>query len=146
MPANYKKGRVKFEYETEVNGANKTVELPMRMIVTGDWAKGMSDEAKKDFEKRGAYELEPGKTDDLIEKMGIELKLDVEDHIHEGGQAQVKLPIRGMKDFTPDQIVQAVPDLKELMALREKLQDIRDKTKGPKTYRKLLEKLGEESR
>ena len=42
MPANYKKGRVKFEYETEVDGANKTVELPMRMIVTGDWAQGIA--------------------------------------------------------------------------------------------------------
>jgi len=146
MPANYKKGRVKFEYETEINGAKKSVELPMRFLVAGDWAQGMSEEAKKEFEERGAYELEPGKTDDLIEKMGIELNLEVEDHLHEGGQTQVKLPIRGMEDFTPDKIVQAVPDLKTMMNLREKLKDIRDKAKGPKTYRKLLEKLGEENR
>jgi len=146
MAATFKKGRVKFEYETEVNGANKTVELPMRMIVTGDFANGMSEEAQKDFSDRGAYELEPGKTDDLMEKMGIELSMEVDDHIHEGGTMQVKLPIRAMKDFTPDSIVQTVPELQELMKLREKLKDIRDKTKGPKTYRKLLEDLGEQSR
>lgn len=144
--ATFKKGRVKFEYETEINGANKTVELPMRMIVAGDWAQGMSKEAQKDFSERGAYELEPGKTDDLMEKMGIELSLEVDDHIHEGGRLQVTLPVRGMKDFTPDRIVQTVPELQELMKLREKLKDIRDKTKGPKNYRLLLEQLGDESR
>lgn len=144
--ATFKKGRVKFEYETEINGANKTVELPMRMIVTGDWAQGMSKEAQKDFSERGAYELEPGKTDDLMEKMGIELSLEVDDHLHEGGKMQVALPIRGMRDFTPDRIVQVVPELQEMMKLREKLKDIRDKSKGPKNYRLLLEQLGDESR
>lgn len=144
--ANYKKGRVKFEYETDVAGANKVVELPMRMMVTGDFSQGMSDEARKEFSERGAFELEPGKMDDLMERMGIELNLEVKDHLHEGGQTNVKVPIRSMKDFTPDRLVEAVPDLKELMKLRQKLQDIHDKTKGPATFRKLLEKHGEESR
>ncbi len=144
MAGNYKKGRVNFAYETEVNGAKQTVELPFRTMVIGDFAKGMSKEAKKDFEERGAYELEPGKMGELMDKMDIELKMEVDDHIHDGGKMDVKLGIHSLKDFTPDNIVDNVPDLKEIMVLRENLQNIRDKTKGPKTFRKLLEKLGED--
>jgi len=143
--ANFQEGRVKFEYTTEEGGAQRTVELPMRTLVVGDFAAGMSAEARKSFDERGIYDLAPGKMADLMEKMDIKLDLEVDDHLHEGGTTNVSLSIRSLADFTPDKIVQSVDDLREVMELREKLDEIRKLNAGPhkKTFRELLKAMGE---
>ena len=142
--AGKKKTRIDLAYETKKDGASKTMRLPLRMMVTGDWAAGQSKEAGTEFEKRTAYNITPGNMDEVMDKMDINLNLEVKDHLHGGETANVKLPVRRMKDLTPDQIAQNVPDIKELLDLRAKLADIKEKTIGPKDFSKTLKRLGDE--
>lgn len=145
----YKKGRVNFTYETDTEGAGKSVELPFRMLVLSDFSKGHSGEAKKAFDERKTYKIEPGNMDKVMREMDIELKLEVDNHLHEGGETvTVNLPIRCMHDMKPQNIAKNVPDLKQLLQLREQIETIRDKAStSPKNYGKVLKNLGvDESR
>ena len=137
------KSRLTLRYKTEVNGQPEDINLPLRLLVTGDLSQGSSKDQKVDLEERRMRSLDGRNLDAVMKDMDMSLKFTVDNKIDpdKEEELQVDLPIDSMKSFSPDQIAQHVPKLKGLLMVKELLQEIVSNMDNRKDFRKLLGEL-----
>ena len=137
------KSRLTLRYKTEVNGQPEDINLPMRMLVTGDFSLGSSKDQKVDLEERRLRNLDGKNTDAVMKDMGIKLNFSVDNKIDPENEEdmQVDLPIDSMKSFTPDEVAKHVPKLKGLLQVKQLLEEVVSNVDNRKEFRKLLNEL-----
>jgi len=134
--------RVMISYELDDGGALKKVVLPFKVLLTGDFSNGTGKDQKQSLDVRQIRDINEETLDSHIKDMGIELNLNVQNYAGaEGEEINVKIPIEGMKSFSPDSIVQNVPMLRNLLKVREQLQEISARAANEKDLLRKLEKL-----
>lgn len=114
--------RIMLNYDTSVEGKKKRKQIPYKLLIMGDLSKGLSKYAKEDFIKRKIVNAK-GTIDHLISDMDIVVETKVENCINpsKNPTLDVKIPLKKMRDFKPDSIVENVPQLKTLATLRDML-------------------------
>lgn len=137
------KSRLTMRYKTEVNGAPANAELPLRLMVAGDFSAGSSVDAKVDLDERRHHAMDGTNTDSVMREMGIKLNIAVPNRIDpaEGEDINVALKIDSMKSLNPDQIADQIPKLKAMLALKGLLEETLSNVDNRKDFRKLLEQL-----
>lgn len=137
------KSRLTLRYKTEVNGEPQDVSLPLRLAITGDFSNGTSKDRKLDLDERRLRNLDGKNTDAVMKDMGISLDFSVANKVNpdEGEDLQVKLPIRSMKSFSPDEVAKNVPKLNGLLMLKRLLEEVISNVDNRKEFRKLLGEL-----
>jgi type VI secretion system protein ImpB len=137
------KSRLTLRYKTEVNGQPEDVNLPMRLLVVGDFSEGSSTDQKVDLEERRIRNLDGKNTDAVMQDMGMSLKFAVANKIDPAKEEDlgVDLPIESMRSFSPDSVAQHVPKLKGLLMVKELLQEVISNMDNRKDFRKLLGEL-----
>lgn len=137
------KSRLTLKYRTEISGQPEDVNLPLRLMVLGDFSGGTSKDRKEDLENRRLRAMDGKNTDAVMKDMKISLDLLVENKVDpdKEGEVRVKLPIESMKSFSPDQIVKNVPKLKSLMMLKKLLNETLSNVANKKEFRNLLTDL-----
>jgi type VI secretion system protein ImpB len=137
------KSRLTLRYKTEVNGQPEDIDLPLRLLVTGDLSLGSSKDQKIDLEERRMRNLDGRNLDAVMKDMGMSLSFTAKNHIDPANaeELQVDLAIDGMKSFSPEDIAQQVPKLKGLLMVKELLQEIVSNMDNRKDFRKLLGEL-----
>jgi type VI secretion system protein ImpB len=107
--------------------AKESVELDYRLLVTGDFSKSepgsqgmLRDRRIRTIKKKGDFKKALG---DINPK----LKLSVPNKLSDDPEAQmdVELDIKDMKDFHPDEIVNKVEPLQQLLEARERLKQLK---------------------
>ncbi len=120
------KERVNVVYRPATGDAQEEVELPLKILVMGDFTQREDDRA---VEERQPINVDKNNFDDVL--AGQELKLDtfVNNELDDDPESQlhVELDFKSIKDFEPDNIIKKVPELKKLFELREALKAV----KGP---------------
>lgn len=137
------KSRLTLTYRTEINGEPETVNLPLRLLVMGDFSLGTSKDRKVDLEAREMRNIAGGNLNPLMKDMKMSLALTVENKIDadKAADMDVNLPIESMKSFSPDAIVHQVPKLKGLLLLRKLLLEAESNVSNKKAFQKLLAEL-----
>lgn len=132
--------RVNIKYKTETGGATEEVELPLRLLVTGDFT-GRPDATP--LEERQPLNVDKNNFDDVLASQQVGLKLQVDDTLSgkPGDQLTVDLHFNRLGDFEPESIAQQVPELRELLALREALTELKGPLSQNAEFRKRLQKL-----
>lgn len=133
--------RVQIEYDTEVYGSQKKVQLPFVMAVMSD-LKGKAQEgeeiepvAARDFE-----EIEAGTLDSYMAGTKPRATFRVDNKLNdEGGQLPVDLTFTSMEDFSPARIAEQVGPLKELLDARNQLKSLLSLMDGRLNAEKLIE-------
>ncbi len=112
--------RVQIEYDVEVNGQTKQVELPFVMGVlsdlSGDNVGDLPIIAEREF-----TEINQANFDQRMKEISPQLHLRVKNHLTDEGQIDMPLRFEKMEDFRPDNIARQVPSLNRLLEAREKL-------------------------
>lgn len=119
--------RVQIAYEVETGGAIEMKELPFLMGVLGDFT-GQPTEPLPKLKDRKFVEVTPDNFDDVLASMKPHLAFTVENKLSEDADApklKVDLNFRSMDDFSPEAIAGQVGPLRELLALRTQLSDLR---------------------
>ena len=117
------KGRVNLTVEIKTNGASKTLELPHKTLVFGDFSNGKS---KGPLLERPRKLVSKFTRDSIMAEMNPELNLMVDNKLSsQAEEMQVKLEFKALNDFHPESIVDQVPCLKRLLAVRNLLKDLR---------------------
>ncbi len=120
------KERVNVVYKPATGDAKEEVELPLKVLVMGDFTQREDDRAVED---RKPVNIDKDNFNDVL--AGQDLKLDtfVNNELDDEpeGQMRVELDFKSLKDFDPDEIIKKVPELKKLLELREALKAV----KGP---------------
>jgi type VI secretion system protein ImpB len=134
------KSRITLTYRTTINGEQETVNLPLRLLVLGDFSLGSSEDRKTDLETRKLRSVDGRNLDELMKDMKMSTRFQVPNRINPDVESDlnVTLPISRMKSFHPDEIVNHVPKLKALLLLKTLLVEMQSNIDNRKDLRREL--------
>ncbi|PSW05106.1 type VI secretion system contractile sheath small subunit [Photobacterium lipolyticum] len=134
------KERVNVTFKPASNGATEDVELPLKVMVLGDFTQ-RSDDRK--LEDRQPISIDKSNFNDVLEKQELSLNFNVSNALQDGEDSNADIPVslkvKNMKDFDPASIVEQVPELKGLMNLREALVSLKGPLGNVPSFRKAIE-------
>lgn len=133
------RSRINIKYTAAIGDAQKEIELPLRMLVMGDFT-GKQDGTP--LADRKAISVNKDNFHEVMSQQKLEAKVAVKDKLtgDPDSQLAVSLKFDSLKDFTPGQVAHQVPELAKLMQVREALMALKsDLNKAD--FRKKLEQL-----
>jgi len=135
--------RVQIEYETELYGATKKVELPFVMAVMADLqGKPQDGETVKPIKDRDFDEVEAGTLDDYMAGTKPRATFRVPNKLtDDGGEMPVDLTFTKMEDFSPARIAEQVKPLKDMMEARNQLNTLLSMIDGRDDAEALIERV-----
>lgn len=137
------KERVKITYRPDTGDAQEERELPLRLMVLGDFT-GQADDTP--VEERPIINVDKYNLEEVLASQNVQLELSVNNELEHIGEKEldVHLDFRSMKDFSPDAIVRQVPELRELLEIREALVALKAPLTNNQRFRKLLQQMLED--
>jgi len=121
------KERVNVVYRPATGDAKEEVELPLKMLVMGDFTMQKDSRAVED---RAPINVDKDNFDEVLGAQNLKLDTFVENKLDPKdpeAQLHVELDFKSLKDFDPDAIIKKIPELNKLLELREALKAV----KGP---------------
>jgi type VI secretion system protein ImpB len=129
--------RVNIQLNVDKGGAQKKVELPLKMLVLGDFKQRKDDIRLSDREK---INIDKTNFDQVMESLDLGVRTTVSNRIrNDGSEMAVELKMRNMKAFDPAEIVKQVPELSRLMAARNLIRDLGSNLLDNREFRKRME-------
>jgi len=134
--------RVQIEYDLELYGAQKKVQLPFVMGVMADLAgKSESEEAKKVVADRKFLEIDVDNFDKRMEALKPRVAFQVPNTLTGEGNMPIDISFESMEDFSPTAIASKVDGLKKLMDARNQLSGLLTYMDGKSGAEDLLAKV-----
>lgn len=136
------KSRITLTYKTDVDGEPAVVDLPLRLMVLGDFSNGSSKDRQVDLDQRDLRSLDGSNIGEIMKDMDINLDIVVPDKINADEQdMRVQLKIDSLKSFSPDEIAKQVPQIRSLLLLKKLLEEIQSNVANKKEFAQLLNTL-----
>ncbi|QJI12455.1 type VI secretion system contractile sheath small subunit [Pseudomonas sp. ADAK22] len=132
--------RVQIEYDVEIYGAEKTVQLPFVMGVFSDLS-GKPTEPLPPVAERKFLEVDIDNFDDRLKSMKPRVAFQVPNTLTGEGNLPVEITFESMDDFTPAAIASKVPSLNQLLTARSQLSNLLTYMDGKVGAEELLAKL-----
>ncbi|WP_411749430.1 type VI secretion system contractile sheath small subunit [Serratia marcescens] len=133
------KARVNIKLDLHTGGAQKKVELPLKLLVVGDYGNGTEQRTVSEREK---IDINKNNFDSVLAEFSPNVNLTVENTlVGDGSEDNVSLTFREMSDFTPEQVARQIPQLKAMLAMRNLLRDLKANLLDNQAFRKELEKI-----
>jgi type VI secretion system protein ImpB len=115
--------RVQIEYDVEVYGAEKKVQLPFVMGVLSDLS-GQSAEPLAPVADRKFLEIDVDNFDERLKSMKPRVAVQVPNTLTGEGNMAVDITFESMEDFTPGAIARKVDSLNKLLEARSQLSNL----------------------
>ena len=129
--------RVNIQLSVDKGNAQKKTELPLKMLVLGDFTQRKDDTRIAEREK---ININKTNFDQVMESLDLGVKTVVSNKVkNDGSDLQVDLKIKNMKSFDPSEIVKQVPELSKLMAARNLIRDLGSNLLDNREFRKRME-------
>ena len=132
--------RVQIEYDVELYGAEKKVQLPFVMGVMSDLA-GKSEEPQPSVADRKFLEIDVDNFDDRMKSMKPRVAFTVPNTLTGEGNMAVDISFESMDDFSPAAIAAKVEPLKELLEARTQLANLMTYMDGKPGAEELIGKV-----
>ena len=132
--------RVQIEYDTELYGAEKKVELPFVMGVMADLS-GKPAEALDSVNDRKFLEIDIDNFEDRLKAQKPRVAFSVPNTLTGEGNLSVDLTFESMEDFSPDAVARKVDALSQLLQTREQLSNLMTYMDGKSGAEELVAKL-----
>lgn len=133
------KARINLKLDLHTGGASKKTELPLKLLVTGDFSHGQETETISEREK---VNINKNNFDSVLSDYSPKVNIAVKNTLAgDGSEENVSLVFQEMKDFTPEQVARQIPQLKAMLAMRNLLRDLKANLLDNQAFRKELEKI-----
>ena len=132
--------RVQIEYDVEVYGAEKKVELPFVMGVMADLS-GKPSEALPDVADRKFLEIDVDNFDERLKATKPRVAFQVPNTLTGEGNIAVDLTFQSMDDFSPAAVAKKVESLNKLLTARTELSNLLTYMDGKSGTEDLLTRL-----
>lgn len=133
--------RVQITYDVEVGDAIETKELPFVLGVLGDYS-GMPKTPLPKLKDRKFVAIDRDNFDDVLKGIEPRLALRVDNELQKDGtELSVELNFEKLEDFEPAAVVRQVEPLRQLLEVRTKLSDLRNKMIGNDKLEELLDEI-----
>ena len=133
------KARVNITLDVETGGARKKLELPLKMLAMGDFSGGKT---KGRVAERERININKENVEQVLKDFSPEAKFSVDNVIkNDGGEIGVNLKFDNFKAFNPEQVAKQVPELDNLLAMRNLLKDLKSNLLDNGQFRRELERI-----
>jgi len=133
------KARVNIKLDLHTGGAQKKVELPLKLMVMGDYSNGKETRPLSEREK---VNINKNNFNSVLADFSPSLNLTVENTLAgDRSEESISLNFKEMKDFEPEQVARQIPQLRAMLAMRNLLRDLKSNLLDNATFRKELEAI-----
>lgn len=132
--------RVQIEYDVEVYGSQKKVQLPFVMGVMSDLS-GKSEVALAPVAERDFLEVDVDNFDARMKSIKPRVAFQAPNHLTGEGNVAVDITFESMSDFSPAAIARKVEPLRKLLEARQQLANLVTYMDGKNGAEALLAKL-----
>lgn len=134
------KERINIKYIPATGDQQAEVELPLKLLITGDF-KGHGEESAR--EDRQPVRIDKDNFNDVLTKAEVSLDMavpcvltnDIENDL------SINLQFKSINDFGPDAIARQVPEMNKLLELRNALVALKGPLGNTPAFRKQLQSL-----
>ncbi|SQI43807.1 Uncharacterized protein conserved in bacteria [Leminorella richardii] len=131
--------RVNIKLDLHTGGAQKKVELPLKMLVMGDYSHGQENRPIAEREK---ISINKNNFNAVLADLNPKAKLTIKNTLAgDDSETNVSLSFKDMKDFEPEQVAKQIPALRSLLAMRNLLRDLKSNLLDNATFRLELERI-----
>ncbi len=134
------KERVNITYKAQVGDAQEETELPLKILMVGDYT-GRPDDTP--LEERKPISVDKENFNEVMAKQDLKATVAVPDKLsgEKDASLSVELAFKGLNDFTPEGVVNQVPELKKLLELRQALTALKGPLGNIPAFRKKIQSL-----
>jgi len=134
------KERVNIVYRPATGDASEEVELPLKILVMGDFTMKEDDTPLED---RKSINIDKDNFNDVLQAQDVKLETVVDNTLsdEEDAKMTVSLDFKSMKDFEPDEIIKKVPELNKLVELREAMKALKGPLGNVPDFRKKIQEI-----
>lgn len=134
------KERVNITYKPATGNAQEEVELPLKILMMGDYT-NKADSTP--LEERKTINVDKDNFQEVLAKQNLSANISVADKLSGEANAEmsVGLNFKKLSDFTPEGIVNQVPELRRLLELRGALTALKGPLGNIPAFRKKIQGL-----
>ena len=136
------KERVNIVYRPATGDAKTEVELPLKLLIMGDYTLRSDDTPLEEIKP---INIDKDNFNDVLKAHKLSLTLSVPDKLDPkavpGAVLAMNIDFRSMNDFSPDAIVEKVPELKQMIELRDALKALKGPLGNIPDFRKKVQEL-----
>ncbi|WP_152223629.1 type VI secretion system contractile sheath small subunit [Pseudomonas sp. SCB32] len=133
------KARVNIKLDLHTGGAQKKVELPLKLMVMGDYSNGRE---QRPLSERVKVDINRNNFNSVLSEFHPNVTLAVPNTLtDDGSDTSIELTFRQMKDFEPEHVARQVPELRAMLAMRNLLRDLKSNLLDNATFRRELERI-----
>lgn len=132
--------RVNIRYVKKTDGAQEKVELPLKLLLLGDYTLRPDDTP---LDERKKISVDKDNFDEVLKEQKLKVSMSVPNRLsgQPDDELKVELAIDSLKAFTPDEVVKRVPELAKMLEIRELLTDLKARVITNRSFRQALEKI-----
>ena len=130
------RARINIALELDTDGATQKSELPLKMLVVGDYSNGKNDQ---ELAERERVAINKNNIEQVLKDMSPKAQFQVKNKIQGEGEIGVNLTFDSFKAFDPESVASQVPELNKMMSMRNLLRDLKSNLLDNSTLRKELE-------
>ncbi|PIF23927.1 type VI secretion system contractile sheath small subunit [Candidatus Pantoea floridensis] len=117
------KARVNIQLRLHTGNAQKKIELPLKLVVVGDYSNGAEQRPVSEREK---ININKNNFDCVLADFYPSINLSVANTLAgDGSEENVSLSLNEMKDFEPEPVARQIPQLNAVLAMRNLLRDLK---------------------
>ncbi|TCS41294.1 type VI secretion system contractile sheath small subunit [Reinekea marinisedimentorum] len=134
------RARVNIALDLETGGAKVKKELPLKLLVMGDFSNG---QGQGDIAERQRINITGNNLEKVMEDMTPSTQFTVANKISgdEGSEIKVDLKFKSFKDFHPEQVAGQIPEISSMLAMRNLLKDLKSNLLDNSSLRKEVERI-----
>lgn len=133
------RARVNIKLDLVTGGAQKKVELPLKLLSVGDFSNGKAEGPLSEREK---ININKNNFNSVLADLNPQINLIVKNTlVDDGSEENVHLSFQSMKDFEPEAVARQIPQLRVMLSMRNLLRDLKSNLLDNVTFRKELETI-----
>jgi len=134
------KERVNIVYRPATGDAKEEVELPLKLLIVGDFT-GREDD--RTLEEREPINIDKDNFDEVLKAQKLNLDLTMPNKLSEDPEEEMSVSLKfdSLKDFEPEAIAKNTPELNKLLELREALASLKGPMSNRPEFRKKIQQL-----
>jgi len=131
--------RVNITLDVETGGASKKVDLPFKMLAVGDYSNG---KGTGKIEERERIDINANNFESVMGELNPSVRSSVPNRIVEdGSDLTVDMDFQSLKSFGPESVASRIPELANLIAMRNLLKDLKSNLLDNARFRRELERI-----
>lgn len=132
--------RVNIRYVKYTGGAQEQVELPLKLLLVGDFTGKMDNTP---LEERKKLSITKDNFESVMREQKLRVSMVVPNRLsgEDGDEVKVDLDVESLNSFNPDEVVRKVPELAKMLEIRDLLVDLKARVITNRKFRLALEKI-----